>query len=66
MLIISELNEALVEAGATPEKARAAAQAVADFSKDISDIKKDLAVIKWGIALVIAVTVIPFLKTVVA
>ena len=64
-LIISELNDALLEAGASPEKAKAASESVADFQKEINEVKSDLKVIKWGVGLIFVVVVIPYLKVLV-
>ncbi len=65
-----EIFEALLEAGATSEKASEAAKSVADYKEDIGQlnqklavIKGDLTVLKWGVGLIIAVEVIPYIKT---
>lgn len=60
-LIVAELRDALVEAGATPEKAEAAARAVLERQEafdrlatkaDIADAKHDL--LKWFAAILVA------------
>ena len=56
----SEIYAALIEAGSSEEKARAAAVSVTDYE---SDIKSDLKVIKWGIGLIIAAEVLPLMKS---
>ena len=61
--MIKEVYEALKDAGANEEKAISAAQAIADYEKDISSIKYDLKLLKWMIALVITIEVLPLLKT---
>ena len=58
----SEIYSALLDAGASDEKATAAAISITDYQKDINDVKSDLKVIKWGMALVIAAEVLPILK----
>lgn len=65
-----EVYEALLEAGASNDKATAAAGSVADYHKDIGEVKQklaeikgDITVLKWGVGLIIAVEVMPYLKT---
>jgi len=65
-----EVYEALLEAGASAEKASAAAGSVADYQKDIgsishklAEIKGDITIVKWGLGLVVAVEVLPYLKS---
>ena len=66
--MVSEVFEALIEAGASQEKAKAAAEAMASESlatkDDIASIKAELLVMKWMLGIVVVATVIPFLKTV--
>ena len=45
----SEIYSALIEAGASEEKAKAAAVSVTDYEKDINEVKSGLKVIKWGL-----------------
>ncbi len=59
----SEIYSALIEAGASEEKAKAAAVSVTDYEKDINEVKSDLKVIKWGIGLIIAAEVLPLMKS---
>ena len=52
-LIVTELYDALIEAGASEEKARAAAAAMPVVERlatkdDIADVKRELAVVKLG------------------
>ena len=59
-LIVTELYDALIDAGASKEKARAAAAAIpvverlatkddiADVKDDMADVKRELAVVKLG------------------
>ncbi|WP_428353140.1 hypothetical protein [Methyloprofundus sp.] len=58
----SEIYSALIDAGASEEKAKAAAVSVTDYEKDINEVKLDLKVIKWGIGLIIAAEVLPIMK----
>lgn len=53
----SEIYTALIEAGSSEEKARAAATSVTDYERDINEVKSDLKVIKWGVGLIIAAEV---------
>ncbi len=46
-MIIEELYEALREAGASEEKARAAARVVANYDNRFVTIERDLTVLKW-------------------
>jgi hypothetical protein len=46
-LMSPDLYEALIEAGASNEKAKAAAAAIGAFSNQIQSIKADLAILKW-------------------
>lgn len=59
----SEIYSALIEAGASEEKAKAAAVSVTDYERDINEVKSDLKVIKWGIGLIIAAEVLPIMKS---
>ena len=59
----AEIYSALIEAGASEDKAKDAAKSVADYQKDINDVKVDLKLIKWGIGLIIVAEVLPILKT---
>lgn len=66
--MISELYDALKEAGASEEKAKAAAQAIADYERhfvrieskldsleaEIKVVKAELGIIKWLAGLIIA------------
>jgi hypothetical protein len=46
-MIIEELYDALIEAGASADKARSASRAVADFEKTIGDIKSTIKLHSW-------------------
>ena len=56
--MISEVYDAFVSAGTPDDKARKAAEAIANYEKDIAGIRTDLAVVKWMVGLVL-VTVVP-------
>jgi len=53
-MMISEVYEALKEAGASEGKARAAAESVAHFENRFTKIEADLLVLKWMLGVVIA------------
>ena len=59
----SEIYAALIDAGSSEEKAKAAAISVTDYERDINEVKSDLKLIKWGIGLIIAAEVMPLMKT---
>ncbi len=54
--MIAEVYDALVSAGADDEKARAAAQAIAEYNRDVAEIRGNLALLKWMIGLNLAFT----------
>lgn len=56
-LMSAELYDALKEAGASEEKARKAAEAVAAFEQRFSKIDNDLSVLKWMVGSNIALTI---------
>jgi len=63
-MIIEELYDALIEAGASEEKARAAARAIAAYEQRFSQmenhftrIKGDLSLLKWMVGFTIALVV---------
>jgi len=59
----SEIYAALIDAGSSEEKAKAAAVSVTDYEKDMNDVKSELKLIKWGIGLIIAAEVLPLMKS---
>ena len=65
-MMVSEVYDALVAAGAPEDKARAAAIAVSEeqlaTKRDMSEIKAELKIVKWMLGVVIVVTVVPALK----
>lgn len=58
----SEIYAALIDAGSSEEKAKAAAVSVTDYEKDINEVKSELKVIKWGVGLIVAAEVLPLMK----
>ncbi len=52
--IIVEVYDALREAGASDEKSRAAAKAIADYDGRFSKIAADLLVLKWMTGAIVA------------
>jgi len=53
-VMIAEVYEALMEAGASEAKARAAAESLANYESRFSKIEADLLVVKWMLGVVIA------------
>ena len=47
MVIIEELYTALIDAGASDDKAKDAARAVAAYENQPAEVRGDLAVLKW-------------------
>jgi hypothetical protein len=54
-LLISELYDALKEAGASEEKARKAAEAVAQWETRLGKIEADLGLLKWMVGTVLVI-----------
>ena len=54
--MISEVYDALKEAGSSDEKARAATIAIAHYDSEISSTKSDLMLLKWMVGFNIALT----------
>jgi hypothetical protein len=65
-MMLSEVYDALVAAGAPDDEARAAAIAVSEeqlvAKEDLSEIMYGLKILKWVLGIVIFVTVVPALK----
>ena len=59
----SEIYAALIDAGSSEEKAKAAAVSVTDYERDIHEVKSELKLIKWGVGLIIAAEVLPLMKS---
>jgi uncharacterized protein Yka (UPF0111/DUF47 family) len=62
--MVPEVYEAFLDAGASPEKAKKAAEAIASYETRFDKIEQDLAVLKWiggtNVALSIAIAVRTF------
>ena len=52
--MVSEVYDALVEAGASQEKARKAAEAVANYETRFNRVEQDLLLVKWMLGVLIA------------
>jgi hypothetical protein len=55
--MISEVYDALKEAGASEEKARKAAEAIASYENRFARMESDLAVLKWMVGFNLAMTI---------
>ena len=55
--MISEVYDALKEAGASEEKARKAAEAIASYENRFARIETDLTLLKWMVGFNLAFTV---------
>ena len=56
-MIIEEIYDALPEAGASEEKARAAARAMTNYETRISKIESRLTLLEWMIGFNLAMTI---------
>ena len=68
-VMVTELYDALIDAGASEEKARTAARAMADYNSRFDQLDQKLIeihgkinLLQWMVALVIVVNVLPALK----
>ena len=61
-LQLGALRDALIEAGASPEKADKAAEEVATDERDMADIRADLRRLKRGQSVTLAAIVAIFLR----
>lgn len=52
--MISEVYDALMEAGASQEKARKAAEALASYESRFSRVEADLLLLKWMTGFIVA------------
>jgi hypothetical protein len=55
--MITELYDALKDAGADEEKARKAAETVASYENRFAKIETDLAILKWMVGFNLAATI---------
>jgi hypothetical protein len=60
--MLGNLYAALIEAGASPDKAQAAAEEATRHEYDIADLKSDVRLLKWMVGLVIALNLAMFYK----
>jgi hypothetical protein len=56
-MIIEEIYDALIEAGASEAKARAAARAMTNYETRISKIESKLSLLEWMLGFNLAMTV---------
>ena len=61
-LQLGSLRDALIEAGASEEKASKAAEELAGYEREFADIKGDLRVLKWSQAANFAAVLAVLLK----
>lgn len=61
-LQLGALRDALMEAGASSEKANKAAEELAGYEREFADIKADLRVLKWSQAATFAAVLAVLLK----
>jgi uncharacterized glyoxalase superfamily metalloenzyme YdcJ len=61
-VMIAEMYDALIEAGASEEKARRAASVLADYDSQFADIKSELRMLKWAQAATFAMSIAIFAK----
>lgn len=52
--MVSEVYDALLEAGASQDKARKAAEAVANYDNRFNKIEQDLLLVKWMLGFLMA------------
>ena len=66
-IMIAELYDALLEAGASEEKSRAAAKALADYKSRFNKIDTELHIMNWmlGASLALSGTVVGLLLNIV-
>ena len=60
--MLAEVYDALREAGASDEKARAAATAIANYDNRFTKVEADLLVLKWMVGAILAGVVSLILK----
>ena len=61
--LLVEVYDAFKDAGASEEKARAAASAIANYENRFSKIEADLLVLKWMVGAILAGVVSLVMKT---
>jgi hypothetical protein len=60
--MVTELYDALIAAGAPEDKARKAAEVVANYDREFGEIKSDLRLLKWMVGTNFAATLAVFAK----
>ncbi len=60
--MVSEVYDALLEAGASQDKARKAAEAVANFENRFNRLEQDTALLKWMVGFNLAISAAVLLK----
>lgn len=60
--MVSEVYDALLEAGASQEKARKAAEAVANYETRFNKLEQDNMLLKWMVGFNLAISVALLLK----
>lgn len=58
----NEIYDALLDAGASQEKAKAAAESVANLDDRFNKIDRELYLIKWIVGFILIVEIIPYLQ----
>ena len=57
-LQLGALREALIDAGASPDKAAKAAEELAGYDTQLADVRSDLRLLKWMAGFVLALQVV--------
>jgi len=65
-IMMGNLYEALKGAGASEEKAKAAAEEIANYDNAIADLKSDMQLVKWMLGALIALNVAMFVNQIYA
>ena len=61
--IVKEVYDAFLEAGVSDERATGAAKAIANYDAKFNKIEAGLLILKWMVGLVIAIEILPILKS---
>ena len=61
--IVKEVYDAFLEAGVSDERATEAAKAIANYDAKFNKIEAGLLILKWMVGLVIAIEILPILKS---
>lgn len=60
--MVTEVYDALISAGAEEDKARRAAEVLANYDKEFADIRGDLRVLKWSTSAIFAMVAAGLVK----